>query len=145
MAVPALPGDYGEAILDWHLPLESTMLIHTPGILCDACGSFTEGTPNELLEDHGFTMDEYDNSFCGPCTQDMMDLAASTAAPEELAAMGEVIEEDPAVKALGPAAGKFLDPKTTITPMTPEQLEKAVRHAEQVVASVEAARKARGE
>ncbi len=41
------------------------MLIHTPGALCDSCNAFTEGDPDDLLANYGFTEDDLGNTFCG--------------------------------------------------------------------------------
>ncbi len=107
------------------------MLIHTPGALCDSCNAFTEGDPDDLLANYGFTEDDLGNTFCGKCTEGMLNLESSVAPPEELAAMGEVIENDPAVVALGDGAGMFLNPPRRAPPEpTAEQLSRAAEAAE---------------
>jgi len=83
------------------------MLVRSPGALCDACGVLVEGDPDDLLTNFGWTEDEFGSSFCGKCSEASSTLEQATADDAAIDLLGEAIEEDPAVKALGPLAGQF--------------------------------------
>ena len=83
------------------------MYISTPSGVCDTCHIAQEGSLEELTEEYHWELDEFDQLSCGGCTL-AREYALDQAAPaEELATMGAIVAEDPAVQALGDEAGTF--------------------------------------
>lgn len=84
------------------------MYISTPSGVCDTCHIAQEGTLEELIEEYHWELDEFDQLYCGGCTLGREYAATQAAqATEELEAAGAIIDEDPAVQALGEEAGTF--------------------------------------
>lgn len=60
---------------------------------CDTCGVMLWCSAEQAVDEHGWTVDEFDAHHCPPCMEVAADLEAQTATTEEVEGMAKAINK----------------------------------------------------